>query len=279
MKIGFLLLFLISCSSTKKIPPYTPYKVSLKPGQVKFLSLKTPRKNATGKVFCNNKDIPYRELNGNMTIFLAETYFSKLKPFSCQYVEKESRVTLANINVEKKDFPFEKLNVDRKKVFYSKEDLKRILAEAEKLKVVYKGSKKDVFFKGPFELPIKSKVTSIYGTKRLFNNNKNSQHLGTDYRAKVGTPIKVSNVGKVVLAEDLFFTGNTVILDHGLGVFTMYGHLSEVSVKIGMQVKKDSVIGLSGMTGRVTGPHLHWGVKVHGHWVDGDSLILETEKL
>ncbi|RLA62868.1 MAG: hypothetical protein DRQ89_08240, partial [Epsilonproteobacteria bacterium] len=272
MKTLILLLFLVSCSSTN-LSSYTPYNVSIKPGEVKLLSLKTPRKNAKGKVSCNNQEIPYLENNGTISIFLAETYFSKLKPFSCQYIEKEEKVTIANIKIEKKAFPFEQLSVDRKKVFYSKKDLKRILKEAKQLKLVYKGNKKDVFFNGPFALPIKSKVTSIYGTKRLFNNNKNSQHLGTDFRAKLGTSIRVSNVGKVVLADDLFFSGNTVIIDHGLGVFTMYGHLSKISVKVGDQMNKGHVVGLSGMSGRVTGPHLHWGVKVHGHWVDGDSLI------
>ncbi|TDJ06864.1 MAG: M23 family metallopeptidase [Deltaproteobacteria bacterium] len=278
MKIGLLLLFLISCSSTQNKKPYTPYKVSLKPGEVKLVSFKVPKANPLGKVYCNNQEIPYVEKDGKMIIFLAESYFSKLKPFSCNYLEKKTQVHLANINVVEKKFPFEKLNVDKKKVFYSKKDLKRIIRESEKLKIVYGGSKKDLF-QGPFELPLRSKVTSIYGTKRLFNNNKKSQHLGTDYRAKVGTPIRVSNGGKVALAEDLFFTGNTVIIDHGLGVFTMYGHLSKISVKVGEHVTNDRVVGLSGMTGRVTGPHLHWGVKVHGHWVDGNSLVLETEKL
>ena len=279
MKNIILLLFLISCSSNQQIVSYISYNVSLKPGEVKLVSLKTPRKNAKGKVFCNKQEIPYVEKDGSLTIFLAESYFSKLKPFTCQYVEKEERVTIANVSVTEKKFPFEKLNVDKKKVFYSKTDLKRIIKETKNLKEIYGQSEQDTIFNGPFDLPIRSKITSIYGTKRLFNNNKKSQHLGTDYRAKVGTPIRVSNIGKVVLAEDLFFTGNTVILDHGLGVFTMYGHLSKVSVKVGEAVEKDRVVGLSGMTGRVTGPHLHWGVKVHGHWVDGHSLVQETEKL
>jgi len=276
--IFIIILFLISCSTTKK-SPYIPYKVSLKPGEVKLVNLKVPVENPKGQIYCKGMEIPYVVQKDQMTIFLAETYFSKLKPFSCVYKEKDTHINLANINVSKKDFPFEKLNVDKKKVFYSKEDLKRIIKETEKLKEIYGSSRKIDLFKGPFEHPIRSKVTSIYGTKRLFNNNKNSQHLGTDYRAKVGTPIKISNEGKVVLAEDLFFTGNTVIIDHGLGVFTMYGHLSEVSVKVGEGLSKDRVVGLSGMTGRVTGPHLHWGVKVHGHWVDGDSLVQETERL
>jgi len=279
MKTLIFLLFFISCSSTQKRPPYTAYKISLKPGAVKLVSVKIPKENPAGKIYCNNQEIPFVVDKGHLTIFLAESYFSKLKPFSCNYIEKKTQVNLANVTILEKEFPFEKLSVDKKKVFYSKKDLKRIIKETKKLKIVYGEGKKDILFKGPFELPIRSKATSIYGTKRLFNNNKKSQHLGTDYRAKVGTPIRVSNQGKVVLSQDLFFTGNTVIIDHGLGLFTMYGHLSEVSVKVGDLLGKDQVVGLSGMTGRVTGPHLHWGVKVHGHWVDGNSLVLETEKL
>ena len=115
-------------------------------------------------------------------------------------------------------------------------------------------------------------MTSVYGTRRLFNNVRKSQHLGIDYRAKVGVPIPSSNKGKVVLAQNLFYTGNTVILDHGLGVFTLYGHLNKILVKKGDLVNRRQILGEAGKTGRVTGPHLHWGVKVNGHWVNGDVL-------
>lgn len=100
------------------------------------------------------------------------------------------------------------------------------------------------------------------------------EHLGTDFRAPMGTPVLASNKGKVVLAEDLFFSGNTILIDHGLSLFTMYAHLSKIDCKVGDVVEKGALIGHSGNTGRVSGPHLHWGVKVNGSWVDGFTLPL-----
>jgi murein DD-endopeptidase MepM/ murein hydrolase activator NlpD len=93
----------------------------------------------------------------------------------------------------------------------------------------------------------------------------------------VGVPIPVSNRGKVSLAKDLFYTGFTVIVDHGLDIFSVYAHLSEVSVSENQIVEQGAIIGKSGNTGRTSGPHLHWGIKIHGHWVDGFSLIKESK--
>ena len=97
--------------------------------------------------------------------------------------------------------------------------------------------------------------------------------MGTDFRAAVGELVRTANTGKVVLAKNLFYTGNTVIVDHGVGLFTLYGHLSHITVQKGDEVGQLEIVGLAGQTGRVTGPHLHWGVKSQGHWVDGFSLV------
>jgi len=103
--------------------------------------------------------------------------------------------------------------------------------------------------------------------------------LGTDYRAKVGTEIRAANDGHIVVSRDLFYTGGTVTIDHGLNIFTVYGHLSKMLVKEGDYVKKGDIIALSGKSGRVTGPHLHWGVKVDGDFIDGDSLIEASQNI
>ena len=107
----------------------------------------------------------------------------------------------------------------------------------------------------------------------MYNNIKKGQHLGIDFRAKVGKEIEVANNGKVVLARDLFYTGNTVIVYHGLGIFTIYGHLSKIKVNDGQRVLKGDIIGLAGMTGRVTGPPPTLGGKSNGHWVNGNDLL------
>jgi murein DD-endopeptidase MepM/ murein hydrolase activator NlpD len=112
---------------------------------------------------------------------------------------------------------------------------------------------------GPFLLPIESEVTSPFGNKRLYNGTMKNFHQGLDLRAREPTPIRAPEGAVVVLAKDLYFTGNTVILDHGYGLFTVYGHMSKLDVKKGQIVKKAELLGLSGATGRASGPHLHWG--------------------
>jgi murein DD-endopeptidase MepM/ murein hydrolase activator NlpD len=121
-------------------------------------------------------------------------------------------------------------------------------------------------------------VTSFYGTKRVYNKQKKGQHLGIDYRAAIGDKVPTANAGKVVFSGDLFYTGGTVIIDHGLDIFSVYGHLSKTLIEAGRLVERGEVIGLSGNTGRTSGPHLHWGVKVQGQYIDGDVMIKETKK-
>ena len=250
-------------------------KYIIHPGDV--IKLKLPKANFTAELRCENKIITFQEKEHYSFAFYSESYFSKMKQANCFYhFDSGGKVEVASIEVHSKEFPKEQLRVDRKRVELSPPNLKRAIKEKAVLNEIYKRQVNQPLFDHSFRLPINSKVTSIYGTKRLFNKKKKGQHLGTDYRAKVGTPIKTANRGKVVLARNLFFTGNTVIIDHGMGIFTMYGHLSKFKVKENVMVEKKTIIGLAGRTGRVTGAHLHWGVKVHGNWVDGNSLILAS---
>src|SRR4029077_16876069 len=102
-----------------------------------------------------------------------------------------------------------------------------------------------------------------FGKRRILNGQSGSPHGGGDLPATPGTPVYAAQGGRVVLAEELYFPGNTVVVDHGLGIYTFYGHLSEISVKAGDEVKPGAILGRVGATGRVTGPHLHWGLSVN----------------
>ncbi len=156
-------------------------------------------------------------------------------------------------------YPSEKLTVDEKKVNPPKKVMKRIIKETREIGALYRKVRTERLWSGPFMLPIDSEVTSRFGNKRLFNGSMKSFHQGLDLRARTPTPIHAPEGGVVVLAKDLYFTGNTVILDHGYGLFTIYGHMSRLDVKAGDRVAKNQVLGLSGATGRASGPHLHWG--------------------
>jgi murein DD-endopeptidase MepM/ murein hydrolase activator NlpD len=170
-------------------------------------------------------------------------------------------------------YPAETLSVEEKHVKPSRQVMKRIEAEQREVGKIYRKLTAQKYWSGAFSLPIESAVTSPFGTKRLFNGAMKSFHKGLDLRAAVGTPVVAPAGGKVVLAKDLYFTGNTVLLDHGYGFVTLYAHLQEIKVKNGQEVGKGTLLGLSGSTGRVSGPHLHWGAIIHRTKVDPRDLL------
>ncbi len=126
---------------------------------------------------------------------------------------------------------------------------------------------------GQFTAPADAAISDVFGSERIFNGKTSSPHLGLDFRVPSGTPVEAMNDGTVLLARPLFFEGNFVVLDHGQGLLTLYLHLSEFKVKEGDQVKRGQVIGLSGGTGRATGPHLHAAVRWQGTYLDPAALI------
>jgi murein DD-endopeptidase MepM/ murein hydrolase activator NlpD len=153
------------------------------------------------------------------------------------------------------------------------DDEKRIAEEATRLQEIYRRTSLEYSPLGSFTLPVASAVTSPYGTSRIYNGLLQSVHLGLDLRAAIGTPVKAALAGKVVLASPLFFTGNTVVLDHGYGIYSVYAHLNELSVKETERVEIGTLIGKAGKTGRSTAPHLHWGIVVHGVRVNPASIL------
>jgi murein DD-endopeptidase MepM/ murein hydrolase activator NlpD len=130
---------------------------------------------------------------------------------------------------------------------------------------------------GAFLLPVDGMPNSNFGSRSYFNGRARSPHAGVDFTAATGTPIRAANHGVIVLAEPLYFTRNTVIVDYGSGLYSLFAHLSEFHVKSGDTVSPDTVVGRVGQTGRVTGPHLHWSVRLQGARVDPLSLVAATQ--
>jgi murein DD-endopeptidase MepM/ murein hydrolase activator NlpD len=124
-----------------------------------------------------------------------------------------------------------------------------------------------------FGRPADGEVISVFGVRSIFNNQPRAPHRGIDFRGAAGTSVRAPARGVVVLAEPLYFSGSTVILDHGLGVFSMLAHLSRIDVKPGTLVMRGDVVGAIGATGRVTGPHLHWTLRVGAAAVDPLSVL------
>lgn len=178
------------------------------------------------------------------------------------------QITRIPLQIIEGNYKKEALKVAPKHVSPSPKNLQRIKAEKKEIRRIYTSSSDIRLWYGNFIKPVTSNTTSVFGTQRLFNGELQSYHRGTDLRAKTGTPIYVSNSGIVRLAKNLFYSGNIVIVDHGKGIFTNYAHLSKIKVRVGQHVARGDQIGLSGATGRVSGPHLHWGVKINGSYVD-----------
>ncbi len=157
----------------------------------------------------------------------------------------------------------------KRKVTPSPGDLKRITAESAVIRAARARYTGRAWYRGKFLWPARGRISGVYGSQRVLNGKPRRPHLGIDVAAPTGTPVIAPVAGKVSLARaDMFFTGHTIMLDHGQGVSTVYAHLSKLLVKKGQMVKRGARIGLIGATGRVTGPHLHWGVALFGTRVD-----------
>lgn len=254
----------------------------VQPGKVTFVEFDINLPDGKWELDCSENNIPFVVKNKKAQLFLAESYFSRRKRFECEYVDDDDlnnvvKTVILKVSVKKFNYPSERLHVDKKRIDIKGKDLDRVIREKKIKRKLYLNSASYYLFDEAFSVPLNSYITSHYGNRRIFNKKKKSQHLGNDLRAKVGVPIPAANKGRVIYVGNLFFIGNVVILDHGLGIFTNYGHLSKINVHKGDIVNKGDIVGLAGKTGRVSGPHLHWGVKIQGHWVDGFSLVEQSK--
>lgn len=190
----------------------------------------------------------------------------KVEVFYKEVGKEKSKIISLSINDAK--YEKETLSVDSSKVTLSEEDQQRAAKEYAEAMKIYNTATQKSYMTSDFIVPMDSKITSDFGKARVYNNTLKSYHGGTDFRALVGTPFLASNDGKVVLVQDRFYSGGSVIIDHGHGIYSCYFHMSKFGVKEGEDVKRGDVIGLSGDTGRVSGPHLHFGIRIGGEQVD-----------
>ncbi|HKW02176.1 MAG TPA: M23 family metallopeptidase [Vicinamibacterales bacterium] len=175
--------------------------------------------------------------------------------------------------VAPKKFATRKLTVDENFVNPPASMQERISRESARLAELWQHSTPAKLWNGPFVRPVPQEANSAFGTRSIFNGQPRSAHSGADFLSPAGTPIKAPNAGEVVLAEELYYSGNTVIIDHGLGLYSLFAHLSVIDVRKGVAVATGDVVGKVGATGRVTGPHLHWMVRVGGARVDPLAVL------
>ena len=177
------------------------------------------------------------------------------------------------ISIGDAGFPVERLEVAPRHVDPPAEALQRIEREKAHLAEIYRRRRPLPWPTRPFLRPVDGPPTSRFGLRRIFNGVPRSPHSGLDLRAAVGTPVRASSSGVVVVAGVYYYSGKLVIVDHGMGLFTLYAHLSRIDVAEGQRIERGEVLGLSGATGRVTGPHLHWGAKIGNLPFDPRALL------
>ena len=152
-------------------------------------------------------------------------------------------------------------------------DLKRIERELDEQTRAYRQFSPHQPSNLLFDKPVNGPLSSPFGLRRFFNGEERNPHSGLDFAAKAGTPVKAPAAGKVILTGNYFFNGNTVFVDHGQGLISMFCHLSKIDVKVGDELSRGSVLGKVGSTGRATGPHLHWNVSLNDARIDPSIFI------
>lgn len=199
------------------------------------------------------------------------SYYQKANDYNIvfSYLENGKKVFKSEqLKVIKGDYKSETLSVEPGKIKLSKENEERAKKEAAIATKIYRTKSSRILWSEDFIMPLDSHITSPFGTSRVYNGDLKSYHGGTDFRAAVNTPIKATNSGIVKISKNRFYAGGTIVIDHGHGVYSCYFHLNKMNFKEGDFVKRGEIIGLSGSTGRVTGPHLHFTIRIDSLQVD-----------
>lgn len=249
-------------------------------GQGQAVELAVPHEPdlAAVSVSWRGHDVPFARAGERWTAVLGAdlgltpgTYPAEL---TLVYEDGTRRPEAEQIEVGAREFPTTELEVEPRYVELDPEDQARAARESREIAGVYGTLTPERYWRGGFQVPVPGiEGGRNFGHRRVFNGQPRNPHSGADLRASTGTPIEAANRGRVALAKNLFFSGNAVFLDHGLGLYTVYLHLSEIGVEPGQLVERGEVIGLAGATGRVTGPHLHWGARILDARVDPFTLL------
>jgi hypothetical protein len=250
---------------------------TLQPGEPILIIFEDDGTVRSARVAFLGKTVDLNLARGRAFAFLGIDLQAKPGPavLTAKIVRKGGRTedVVKELLVIDRKFPSTKLTLDPNYVTPPASVQARIKREAELVALATSVFTPEWLGDGPFAPPHNAPSWSNFGQRRLNNNVLQSLHTGLDLRVPFGEPIRASNAGTVALAGDLYLGGKTVIIDHGLGVFSSYGHMSELLVKRGETVRKGQRIGLCGTTGRSTGPHLHWSFKILDARVDPEAML------
>jgi murein DD-endopeptidase MepM/ murein hydrolase activator NlpD len=229
--------------------------------------------SATGPVegTFNGSKIHFNPAAGSFKAMAAVDYFTEPGPHELVVIANGS-VFKRTVDVVKKAYAVQRLTLPKELVELSPENEARAEREQKKLAAIWP-HESDRLWRGVFINPLSGELITTFGVRRIINDIPKNPHTGIDVAGNMGDKIIAPNDGVVALVDRQFFAGNALVLDHGQGVYTMFFHLSKVLVKKGRKVRKGDVIARVGATGRATGPHLHWGVRIQGARVDPMELL------
>ena len=254
---------------------------SQQPGEAFLVKVSSDKKlkDVKGKVFGGNLTF-YMEGNDTNVSYGIGGISLGTRPgrypleLNVTYNDDSNENIILSLNIKEKAFDLQELTLNKSYVNLSASNLERVTKEKDELTNIFNNVTTEKLFSSSFGMPLTKNITStIFGLRRLINGEKRKPHTGLDLKGAEGTPVHSSNKGRIALAKDLFFTGKTIIVDHGLGIYSLYAHLSKTFVEKGRLVEKGELVGHIGSTGRVTGPHLHWTVKIGKTSVDPVSLL------
>ena len=249
---------------------------SIQPGELVVLTLTTSSSDTSVRARAFGRDLkPIRTSSTEWQILIGIDLDTKPGRYDVSITSgpsEKDRITQL-LTVLPKTFATRRLTVDAAFVNPSAEQAARIKEDTARLNGAWGSSAPTSLWSGAWARPVPGAANSVFGTRSIFNGEPRSPHGGADFQGTAGTPVKAPNSGRVVLAGDLYFTGNTVVIDHGAGLFSLFAHLRTINVREGDPVATNAVVGELGATGRVTGPHLHWAVRLDGARIDPLSLL------
>jgi murein DD-endopeptidase MepM/ murein hydrolase activator NlpD len=246
---------------------------AIRPGEVVLLTIDAPSSAAQVSVRAFGHDwATYRDEKGVWHALVGIDLDTKRGGYEATITAGAERMS-EPLLVKPRVFPTRRLTVNPDLVHPPPEMEARVATEAQHLRDIWNHPAPRRLWTAPFERPVPDEANSAFGSRSIYNGEARPPHTGADFLSPMGRPVKSPNAGRIVLAESQYFSGNTVIIDHGLGLFSILAHFSEIDVKVGDTVTAGQIVGKVGATGRVTGPHLHWGVRVNNARVDPLSLL------
>lgn len=280
-RLTLLLILLMSVDAlaqqTGPLPPITLSSQSIHPGDVLRVEIgvEDETRPVTGTFLGKQLALAYSPERRVWDGLIGVDLDTKPGTYRLRVETGGGEAVIESLRVLPKTFSVRRLRVAESFVNPPSDALDRIGQEAKTLQHLF-GLVTPRRWTGTFLLPVDGTPTSNFGTRSIYNGEPRSPHAGIDFPGEPGRPVRAANHGIVALAEPLYFTGNTVVVDHGGGLYSLFAHLSEFRVMFGETVTPETIVGLVGATGRVTGPHLHWSVRLQGARVDPLSLVAAT---